>query len=38
MTTIKEITTKCKASQVAEAYGLAKVDYDASAQNIWAQR
>lgn len=28
----------CKASQVAEAYGLAKADYEAAPQNVWAQR
>lgn len=28
----------CKAGQVAEAYGLAKADYDAATQNVWAQR
>lgn len=38
MATIKEITAKCKAGQVEEAYGLAKADYDAAPQNVWAQR
>ena len=38
MATIKEITTMCKAGQVVEAYGLAKADYEAALQNVWAQR
>lgn len=28
----------CKAGQVSEAYGLAKADYEATPQNVWAQR
>ena len=28
----------CRAGQVAEAYGLAKADYEAAPQNVWAQR
>ena len=28
----------CRAGQVAEAYGLAKADYEAVPQNVWAQR
>lgn len=38
MATIKEITAMCKASQVAEAYELAKADYEADSQNVWTQR
>ena len=38
MATIKEITTMCRAGQVAEAYEVAKVDYEADSQNVWAQR
>ena len=30
MATIKEITAMCKAGQVAEAYELAKADYEAA--------
>ena len=28
----------CKAGQVAEAYGLAKADYEVAPQNVWTQR
>ena len=28
----------CRAGQVAEAYELAKADYEADSQNVWAQR
>lgn len=38
MATIKEITAMCKAGQVAEAYELAKADYEADPQNVWTQR
>ena len=38
MTTIRDITTMCRAGQVAEAYELAKTDYEADSQNVWAQR
>lgn len=38
MATIKEITTMCKSGQVAEAYELAKADYESDPQNVWAQR
>jgi hypothetical protein len=38
MATIKEITSMCRAGQVAEAYVVAKTDYEATPQNVWAQR
>ena len=38
MATIKEITTMCRNGNVVDAYNLAKADYDAAPQNVWAQR
>lgn len=38
MASVRDITSMCKAGQVAEAYRLAKADYDADPQNIWTQR
>lgn len=38
MATVKEITTMCKAGQLAEAYRQARADYEAEPQNVWAQR
>lgn len=38
MTTVKDITTMCKAGRLAEAYDMAKADLDASPQEIWVQR
>ena len=38
MPTLQDITTKCRAGQLTEAYAQAKADYDTNPQNIWAQR
>lgn len=38
MSTIQDVTTKCKAGLLTDAYAQAKADYDANPQNIWAQR
>ena len=38
MATIKDITTKCKAGETAEAYALALQDWNADPDNPWTQR
>ena len=38
MANVRDITTKCKAGQVQEAYDIAKADLAAMPTDIWAQR
>lgn len=38
MATIRDITTKCKAGEVAEAYEMALQDWNSEPDNVWAQR
>ena len=38
MATVKDITAKCKAGQIQEAYDLAKTDWETNSSNVWAQR
>lgn len=38
MATIKEITTKCKAGEIAEAYEIALQDWKNSPDDVWTQR
>lgn len=38
MATVRDITTKCKAGQIQEAYDLAKTDWEANPGNVWTQR
>lgn len=38
MATIKEITTKCKAGEIAEAYEIALQDWQSSPEDVWTQR
>ena len=38
MATIRDITTLCKAGNLAEAYGLAKADMEVAPENVWTQR
>ena len=38
MATIKEITTKCKAGEIAEAYEIALQDWQNSPDDVWTQR
>ena len=38
MATVKDITTKCKAGQIQEAYDLAKSDIELNPNDVWAQR
>ena len=38
MATIKEITTKCKSGEIAEAYALALQDWQNSPNDVWTQR
>ena len=38
MATIKDITSMCKAGRLTEAYELAKADFDAAPDNVWAHR
>lgn len=38
MANVRDITTMCKAGQVAEAYEIAKADLVAVPTDVWAQR
>lgn len=38
MATIKDITSMCKAGNIAEAYETAKADLENAPQDVWAQR
>lgn len=38
MATIKDITAKCKAGEIAEAYEIALLDWNAEPDNAWTQR
>ena len=38
MSTVKEITTMCKAGQLNEAYELACADFEKGPSNVWVQR